>query len=402
MGFMKSSRLSKIWFIQSLVFLGIFSILFGVTVQAQGGFGVSGTFAGYHYKLVPGEQINSENVYASFVNNYEIAIDVQLSYEAPPGVDFILESTIVNIPAGGSIRVPVGILVSQDAVPGDYVVRVFAQVLPGQTQGITLVGSAGLNARLSIFGEAGRVTIRSLTTSGDVFRSTVELFRVEADGAMFSVATGENAITDRVVVGDYVAKAYFEGRTIAEERFTVNNNDVLTIDLIARTVFVRSFNVEPNFFEDRNILASTTVSYSLENVYETVNNIQLELVVRLDGEIIDEVEMFLAPVLNVGRTEGRFTYIPRRGWQEGQYQISIRLFELDSRFEGGQFLYDETSPFDFVVPASIVEGGVNFVQVALLVIGGMIALLITILIAVVVKDRYQPVRTLTTKNKATK
>ncbi len=399
---MKNSSKFLPFKILPLLFLGLFLLALFPNVQAEGGFGVSGTFAGYHYKLVPGEQIDSANIYATFVNNYSVPIDVQISYQAPPGVTFLIEQTLVTIPAGATIRVPVGIALPLDAVPGDYVVQVFAQVLPGSVEGITVIGSAGLNARLSIFGEAGRVTIRSLTTSGDVFRSTIELFRIEADGALFSVATRRDTLSDRVVVGDYVAKAYFEGRTIAEERFTVNNNDVLTIDLIARTVFVRSFNVEPNFFEDRNILASTTVSYSLENVYETVNNIQLELVVRLDGEIIDEVEMFLAPVLNVGRTEGRFTYIPRRGWQEGQYQISIRLFELDSRFEGGQFLYDETSPFDFVVPASIVEGGVNFVQVALLGLGGMIALLITILIAVVVKDRYQPVRTLTTKNKATK
>ena len=385
-----------------LLLLGFFILAFLPNVQAQGGFGVSGTFAGYHYKLVPGEQIDSQNVYATFVNNYNVPIDVQISYQGPSGVTFLIEQTLVTIPAGQAVQIPIGIALSLNAVPGDYVVQVFAQVLPGTVEGITVIGSAGLNARLSIFGEAGRITIRSLTNSGDVFRSTIELFRIEPDGALFSVATRQNTLTDRVVVGDYVARAYFEGRTIAEERFTVNNNDVLQIDLIARTVFVRSFNVQPIFFEDRNILASTTISYSLENVYETVNNIQLELVVLLDGEVIDEVEMFLAPVLNVGRTEGRFTYIPRRGWQEGEYQISIRLFELDPRFEGGQFLYDETAPFDFIVPASIVDGGVNIVQVTLLVLGGLIVLLITVLIVIVVKDRYLPVRTLTTKTKSIK
>jgi hypothetical protein len=52
---------------------------------------------------------------------------------------------------------------------------VYAQVLPGETAGITLVGSAGINARLSVFGEAGRVTIRSLTTSGDPFDATIRV-----------------------------------------------------------------------------------------------------------------------------------------------------------------------------------------------------------------------------------
>lgn len=371
-----------------LVFTGFFALASETTVEAQGGFGVSGTFAGYHYKLIPGEQIDSENIYISFINNFAVDIDVQVSYQAPPGVEFLVQQNVIRIPAGQTVRLPIGIALTTQAVPGDYVVTIFAQVLPGNVEGITAVGSAGLNARLSIFGEAGRVTIRSLTTKGDLFKADLELFRMEEDGTMFLVASRESRIVDRVVVGNYVAKAYFQGRTIAEESFRVNANDIISIDLIARTVFVRSFNVEPVFFDNRNVLASTTVSYSLENVYETVNNIQLELVVRLDDEIIDQVEMFLAPVLNVGRTEGRFTYIPRQGWQEGTYQISIRLYELDSRFEGGQFLYDETSPYSFVVPGSVLDGAVNILQLALLAIGGLISVLITILIVIVLKDRF--------------
>jgi hypothetical protein len=366
--------------VKHILYFGFFSLmLLAITVQAEGGFGVSGTFAGYHYKLVPGEQINSENVYASFVNNYSVEIDVQLLFEAPPGVEFNIANPIVTIPAGQSIRVPVGIRTTQEAVPGDYVVRVFAQVLPGQTQGITLVGSAGLNARLSIFGEAGRVTIRSLTSSGDSFDATIELFRIEEDGRLFSVATAENRLTDRLIVGNYVVRSYFQGRTIGEQFFTLNNNDNLQIDLIARTVFIRSFTVEPNFFEDRNILSSTTIAYSLENIYLVINNIKLDLVIKLDGEIVETQEMFLVPVLNPGQTEGRFTFIPRRGWQAGTYEISIRLYEVDARFEDGQFLYDETNAYLFEVPESIVEGGLNLLQVVLLVIaGGLFVLLLTI------------------------
>jgi hypothetical protein len=384
---MSKKTWAKQWLYSLLVFTGFFLLALRVNVSAQGGFGVSGTFAGYHYKLVPGERIASDNIYASFFNNYSVDIDVQISYEAPQGVEFLIGQSMVSIPAGQTIRVPIGVALTLDAVPGDFVVSIFAQVLPGNVEGITVIGSAGLNARLSVFGEAGRVTVRSLTTKGDLFRASVELFRIEPDGALFSVATRESQLSDRVVVGDYVAKAYFEGRTIAEEFFRVNNNDVLTIDLIARTVFVRSFAVEPVFFEDRNILSSTVVSYSLENIYETVNNIQLELVVKRDGEVVDEVEMFLAPVLNVGRTDGRFTYIPRRGWQEGNYEITIRLYELDSRFAGGQFLYDETSAYNFLVPASVIDGGISIIQVVLIVLGGLITLLISVLLFVVIKDR---------------
>ena len=382
------SRLLQILFVPFLA-VGILLMMLGVmSVSAQGGFAVSGTFAGYQYKLIAGERLASESVYATFINNYAVPIDVELIFEAPAGVEFLVEETIITIGAGQVIQVPIGIALSESVIPGDYIVRIFAQVLPGDTQGVTLVGSAGLNARLSVFGEAGRVSIRSLTTKGDPFKATLELFRIEEDGRLFSVATSDRDINERVVVGDYVARSYYEGRTIGEEYFRVNNNDNLTILLVARTVFIRSFLVEPVFFEDRNILASTTIAYSLENIYEVVNNIKLDLVIRLNGEIVEETEMFLAPVLNPGRTDGRFTFIPRRGWNAGTYDISIRLYELDDRFENGQFLYDETAAYTFDVPASIVEGGINIIQLALLIIsGGLFVLLLIFLIMILLDKR---------------
>ena len=377
------------WFTKSVLGVGFaFLMLSLIVVQAQGGFAVSGTFAGYQYKLIAGERLASDNVYATFVNNYDVAIDVQLVFEAPVGVTFLVTESIVSIPAGQAIRVPIGIALADDVVPGDYIISVFAQVLPDQTQGITLIGSAGLNARLSVFGEAGRVNIRSLTTRGDRFASMIELFRIEDDGRLFSVATADSELNDRVVVGNYVARAYFEGRTISEEYFTVNNNDNLTILLVARTVFIRSFTVQPVFFDDRNVLASATIAYSLENIYEVVNNIKLDLVVRLNGEIVETTEMFLVPVLNPGRTEGRFNYIPRRGWEAGTYTISILLYELDERFESGQFLYDETSAVAFEVPASIVEGGINILQLALLIISSGLFVLMTIFLVLMIKEKY--------------
>ena len=382
---LKISRLLTL----SILLIGFALMMLGIqSVHAQGGFAVSGTFAGYQYKLIAGERITSENVYATFRNNYDIEIDVQLVYEAPEGVEFLVDEDIITIPAGQTVRIPIGIALADSVVPGDYIISVFAQVLPDQTQGVTLVGSAGLNARLSVFGEAGRVTIRSLTTRGDRFTASIELFRIEEDGRLFSVATAENELSDRVVVGNYVARSYYQGRTIGEEFFTVNNNDNLTILLIARTVFIRSFIVEPVFFEDRNILSSATVSYSLENIYEVINNIKLDLVVRLDGEVVETTEMFLVPVLNPGRTEGRFNYIPRQGWQAGRYEISIMLYELDERFENGQFLYDETAAYVFDVPASIVEGGVNFLQVTLLIISGSLFVLMSLFLGLLIKDKY--------------
>jgi hypothetical protein len=134
-------------------------------------------------------------------------------------------------------------------------------------------------------------------------------------------------------------------------------------------------------------LASTTIAYSLENIYEVINNIKLDLVIRLNGEVVETQEMFLVPVLNPGRTEGRYTFIPRRGWEAGTYELSILLYEVDPRFEGGQFLYDETSSFVFEVPQSIVEEGMNIVQLILIIISTGLFLLLIVFGAVIIKDR---------------
>jgi hypothetical protein len=107
------SRLLQILFVPLLA-VGILLMMLGVmSVSAQGGFAVSGTFAGYQYKLIAGERLASENVYATFINNYAVPIDVELIFEAPAGVGFLVEETIITIGAGQVIQVPIGIALSE-------------------------------------------------------------------------------------------------------------------------------------------------------------------------------------------------------------------------------------------------------------------------------------------------
>ena len=79
------------------------------TVQASGGFAVSGNFSSYHYKMVPGETVSTPDVYVIFFNNYAVDIDVELSPRVtkPDGtpstmgnrLEFIVEELLVTIPA---------------------------------------------------------------------------------------------------------------------------------------------------------------------------------------------------------------------------------------------------------------------------------------------------------------
>jgi hypothetical protein len=51
-------------------------------------------------------------------------------------------------------------------------------------------------------------------------------------------------------------------------------------------------------------------------------------------------------------------------------------------------LYDETAPYEFIVPASIVAGGVSVVQVILIVITSGIFLLMATFLYFMIKDKY--------------
>jgi hypothetical protein len=53
--------------------------LSSLKVYSSSGIAVTGTFADYHYKLLPGEVIESNEIFVLFFNNYDVDIEIELT-----------------------------------------------------------------------------------------------------------------------------------------------------------------------------------------------------------------------------------------------------------------------------------------------------------------------------------
>lgn len=287
-----------------------------------GGFGVSGTFAGYDYKMVAGETSSSSVVTVIFYNQYDVAIDIRVNTEAPYGVTYLNLQTTYTIAAKSQLQLPIAIQLDDVITPGSYVLNVYAQVIPSTDTGITLIGSAGLQANLVVLGEAGMVNISVVSVNGLAFPAVLELFRVDEE-TMVSVALDEIEIVSQYAASDYLVRAYYESRQVAEQEFTLNNQDDITIELVAQTLLIQTFRVVPLFDNQSNRLTTAQISFELDNTYKPVTDVSVVLHVIHQQSLIEEVKMLQASVVTTGSTNGQFTYYPEQGWRVGEYTFEL-------------------------------------------------------------------------------
>jgi len=361
------SKLFKI-----LIFMNIFTLLIFISaskqsiIASQGGFGVSGTFASYHYKVVLGERIDTPNVYVTFYNNYSKEITVNLFTVGPDGVEIILENDVVIIPALESLKVIISIVVQAYALPGDYLLGMTAEVIPDEIGGVQIVGSAQLRTNISIFGEAGRFSISIIDTAGNLFHGVQQIYRIDGD-LLIPIGYSETSqYNDRVIPGDYVIKCHYNGILVAEKNFTIHVDDNLQIHLVAKTVLIKTFLVGPNFDSETGLLLSTSIAFGIENIYLPVTNVSVVLTVWYKTTKLDEIEMLYTSYLDAVSIDGRYTYMPLDGWKSGNYSFKLQLFQ-QSEIDGElNYLFDETDMKTYYVPKDAVKSSLNFLLTALI------------------------------------
>lgn len=370
-----------------LFYIFVMITLASVTqVKAAEGFGASGPFAGYHYKLVQGESIEIPQINVIFFNNYNTDIQVQLEATVPTGVTIDLESDLITMEANSIMTVPVRITTSEDAPAGSYVIGVAAEVIPDEIEGIQIIGSAKLSARLSIYGEAGRYQIRTETAKGDPFEGDLTIYRKEDNNLLTPVGySDDGTFSDRVIPGTYVAQVYYGTKKVVDHEFVIQDGDDLDIVLIAQTVFIKTFLVGPEFNEETDLLRNTQIVYTIENIYEPINNARVMLVVERDGEEIDNVEILFTGYLATGEFDGRFNYIPTRGWRAGEYSFKLEVYE-DDLVNENTFMHDETEEQVFDIERDILEPYIT-VGEWILYITGVLAIIGVIVFMIIILRR---------------
>lgn len=294
-----------------------------------GGFGVSGTFAGHDYKMVVGETSSTSNISVIFFNQYDVDITIRLNTEGPLGVTFLNLQDQYSIPANSQLRIPISIQLDSLIAPGSYVLNVYAQVLPSSEEGITLIGSAGLQANLVVLGEAGMLDISVISVNGNPIPAVIELFRVEEE-TLINVALSDDGIVGQFAAADYLVKVYFESKQVAETLITLENQDEIILEIVAQTLVIQRFRVVPDFINQSELLSTSQIYYELDNVFKPVNDVSVVLRVMYQTSLIEEVEILLASVINTGSTRGQFTFFPEQGWKAGDYSFELVLSNPDN------------------------------------------------------------------------
>lgn len=318
------------------------------SLTAEGGFGVSGNFSSYDYKMVPGERLFTPDVHVLFYNNFDVDINVELnmtitnkdgtSSVVGDRVRFIIEESLVRIPAGESLQVSVGIELDVDAPPGEYRIGLSAEVLPGENDGISLTGSAEIRTDLTVFGEAGDLSIQTFDMFNEALPATLAIYREDEDG-LFPVGTSsDGTFMDRKIPGDYFVVARYKEKEVARQSFRLTDGELTELDLMAQTVFIDAMELSPIFSETTGLLSRIQVDYTMTNIHTMVEDIHLVLDVIYEGTPFFEGETALIPFLPEEKFAGRFFFTPDDGWQAGDYTFQLEAYQGDFTFEESYFI----------------------------------------------------------------
>lgn len=302
----------------------VLSLVFATPAQA-GGIGISGTFSGQHFQLVPGESLSTEDIYVVVFNNSDSDMRIKMSSQTPAGVELILPTADFPLPPGSNQKLEVGIATTPDAVPGEYTLILTAEAYR-EGEGIMLTGAAQMQAKLTLFGEAGKLRLSTTTPGGEPFPATVKLFSKAEERNLPCGQSDTGKLETRLAPGDYLAQAYFKDTRVAEESFSLAADEEREVILVAQTVSIQGFSAVPNYYKKGRELAFVKIVYTINNLYQPLKEARATLEVTLKNQKVAEVELISLPTLDVGKTGGSSNYVPAEGWQDGTYGFKIELY----------------------------------------------------------------------------
>jgi hypothetical protein len=355
------------YLLAALWVLALFLPTVPAQAQSEGGIAISGSFYRHHFQMIPGEKMKTPQSEIVVYNNYDRAIQVKITATAPQGVEVNQDGKILNLEANTNVSLPVLLNLGEEVVPGEYEIHLAADVIPNNIAGVTVVGSAEMRTKLTVFGESGVISVNTITPDQQPFYGQLYLYRREGEQLAPAFESTGDVLNERLVPGDYVLLEYYQGEVVAETQFTIVPNDDKKITLTARTIFVDGLSVVPVTAGDSNQISSVRVDYTLRNIFEPTEPLTLVLVVSYNGKLIEELEMVTIPGLDIGSQSSRFTYIPPQGWQGGRYEFEVRVLSKNLVFSRSKpFQLDLSKPvsFEATSPMQLAGGALLVVLLA--------------------------------------
>ena len=306
------------------IFIVLFSFLLTPLPVKAEGLAISGSFYRQQFELPRGVNISSPDIYVVIFNNGDDALKINMTTDAPMGVKLALSEEDFVLNAGEQKKVVVGVNVSDDAVPGEYELKISAEASRVGT-GIKIVGSVAEIATLIITGEAASVEVTVVNPNGEPVPAVVRLYKlVDSDKIDFGYSeTGSLKV--KVSPGKYLAEAYIAGEKLAEETFDITVGEEKTITLTVKTVCFEGFGILPNYYNETGKLAFAQVLYTINNLYQTYPEAEVVLKVTFDGTPLEETTIATLTPLEKGRVGLKYNYIPAGGWEDGTYGFMLQL-----------------------------------------------------------------------------
>lgn len=313
-----------------LVILMLSSLLAVSPVNAQGGFALSGSFYRQNFEIPQGSSVSGPDIYITVFNNSQDELGVRMTSQAPVGVNINLSQYDFTLSAGSQQKILVGVDVTKDAAPGEYKLTVTAESYKEGATGIQISGAASQSANLTVLGESGLIKVEVLNPEGQPIAVGIRIYRV-INGQNYEVAFSETGILEKIVApGNFIASTYVGGEKRDEQTFTIAKDENKVITLSAATVYFEGFGIVPAYQKDTNELAFVQVTYTVRNLYKSVEKAEVILEVSRDGTKLEEISLANLSPLDLGRAGLNYNYIPSDGWENGAYSFKLRL-NLDGK-----------------------------------------------------------------------
>jgi hypothetical protein len=356
------------------------AILVTVPVKA-GGLALSGSFYRQNFQMPLGSKLSSPDVNVVVFNNSDTNMNIRMSSETPPGVQLTFSINDFELKVGDQNKVEIGVEVSEEAVPGEYELKVNAEAYR-QGEGIQLLGAAGQAAKLNIIGEAASVDIASVNPGGDPIPAVISLFR-EVNSDIFDVGYSETgSLKARVAPGNYLTSAYVAEKKVAEESFSVSANEEKKVLLEVKTVYFEGFSVVPNYDRNTGALAMAKVVYAVNNLYQAFPQAEVVLKTSHDGNPLDETTLITLAPLEKGKMDLSYNYIPTEGWQQGIYRFSLEL-----RIDGKPYTVSAEKELEGNSTSPTTAGGAYNWSLVGGIVGGVVFVVVVVVALMLVRRR---------------
>jgi len=150
------------------------------------------------------------------------------------------------------------------------------------------------------------------------------------------------------------------------------NGSLVVEEEVRATEEINFIKVNPRFSIETGKLDSARVRYQVAKFNASIADVELVLVVNLDGKPFETVSLPLSSQLEPDGIIGIFDYTPSQRWRSGTYTFQVMLYE-------GEWPLESTNIDNLEVTPEFVVTEVEWVTLGLIIGGTLVVIAITLL-----------------------